>query len=216
MLNDVKEVRSIKEDVFEAIIGAIALDTNWNMNVIIDRVKKLLDTDKFLSESDFISNYVGRVQERAFQLGLDNIEYNLTLERQGDEMVWHATLSIKGIKQKTDGYGYKQKEAKKDAAMRMIPYLMEYEDKLVEMRAKQDSENVFDVINSLVQSEVISKPEYEFDEDHDDDGNPFWKCTTAIDELDYVYFGFGSSKKEAQRDSLKETIKGLRKAGFLK
>lgn len=206
--NKATDIMSIKEDVFEAIIGAIALDSNWNMDKIIKIVKKLLRTDKFLKQSDVDTNYVGQLQELASLAGLAAPVYSLELLRKDDSRMWHATCKIKGIKAVPNGFGFKQKDAKKDAAHQMIQLVRVYIDNAETKRAQQD--DVFARINSYVQSGKISKPEYEFDESFDEVGNPHWECAASIYELGYTYFGYGSSKKEAQKHALTKVLRDLR------
>ena len=208
--NKVTDVMSVKEDVFEAIIGAIALDSNWNMDKIIKIVKKLLHTDKFLKQADVDTNFVGLLQEHCSAIGLGSPAYNLELLRQNDSMVWRATCKVKGIKQATTGLGFKQKDAKKEAAQQMIQLVRVYDNKQVEKRASMDREEVFALINSYVQAGVIDKPEYEFEESYDDDGNPYWECAASVEELGYVFFGYGSTKKEAQMHALRKVLRELK------
>ncbi len=208
--NKATDVMSIKEDVFEAIIGAIALDSNWDMNIIIKIVKTLLHTDKFLKQSDVDTNYVGQLQELVSMAGLSTPVYSLELLRKNDAMMWHATCTIKGIKVTPSGFGFKQKEAKRDAAHQMIQLVREYIDNAETKRSQQD--DVFACINSYVQLGELSKPEYEFKESHDENGNPHWECAAIIYVLgyQYQYIGYGSSKKEAQRNALTEALSDLR------
>lgn len=41
-----------KADLFEAILGAIAIDSNWNADIIQNSVATMLDIDKFLANID--------------------------------------------------------------------------------------------------------------------------------------------------------------------
>lgn len=208
--NKITDVKSIKEDVFEAIVGAIALDLNWNMDKIIKIVKKLLRTDEFLKQAEVDTNFVGLLQEYCSAFGLGSPNYKLELLRQNDSMVWRATCKVKNIKQATTGIGYKQKDAKKEAAQQMIQLVKVYSNEFIKKRSSMDREEVFALFNSYVQAGVIDKPEYEFEESYDDDGNPNWECAASVKELGYVYFGYGSTKKEAQMHALIEVIKELK------
>ena len=209
--NKLTDVSSIKEDVFEAIIGAIALDSNWNMDKIIKIVKKLLHTNTFLKQSEVDTNCVGMLQERAAVLGLSAPVYSLELTRQDDSMVWRATVKIKGIKDYSVGLGFKQKDAKKCAAKKMIQILQLYQNELEAKKALQAQKNdFFSIINSLVQAGKIDKPDYEFNESHDEDGNPYWECITIIPNFKYVYYGYGSTKKEAQKESIAIALEDLK------
>ena len=51
---------SVQEDLFEAIIGAVALDSGWDMKAMQDTVEIMLNPDEFLEES--VDDYVGLLQ----------------------------------------------------------------------------------------------------------------------------------------------------------
>lgn len=65
---DIKQNRqndtSVKEDLFEAIVGAVAIDSDWNFDNITEVVENMIDFDAYF-ENDFedSQNYVGLVQE---------------------------------------------------------------------------------------------------------------------------------------------------------
>ena len=207
--NKTTDVMSIKEDVFEAIIGAIALDSNWNFNKIIKIVKKLLHTDEFLLQSDISTNYVGILQERCAELKLGTPNYVLQQLVQNGSAFWHATLKVKGIKQTVYGTGFKQKEAKKSAAKKMVELVEAYASNSIKSRNVQDREEVFSAINTYVQLGIIDKPEYEFEESYDEDGNPQWECGALVNSLGYIYYGYGSTKKDAQKDALIQVLEDI-------
>ena len=60
--NNVGEKESVKEDLFEAIIGAVAIDSNWNMDAIQNVVELALDPESELNDNETI-NYVSIVQD---------------------------------------------------------------------------------------------------------------------------------------------------------
>ena len=66
------------------------------------------------------------------------------------------------------------------------------------------------MINYVIQRGEINKPEYEFAQRFDEDGNPEWECSADIRELGYVYYGYGSTKKEAQANMLLRLLKDLK------
>lgn len=60
--NNIGEKDSVKEDLFEAIIGAVAIDSKWNLEAIQNVVELALDPESELEEDDSI-NYVSLVQD---------------------------------------------------------------------------------------------------------------------------------------------------------
>lgn len=53
---------SVKEDLFEAIIGAVALDSDWDMEELQEVIQIMLDPDSYLKDNTK-DNYVELIQE---------------------------------------------------------------------------------------------------------------------------------------------------------
>lgn len=49
--NNINQEMSVKEDLFEAIIGAVALDSDWNMEVLQDVIEIMLKKTSRLSDA---------------------------------------------------------------------------------------------------------------------------------------------------------------------
>lgn len=60
--NHIEQEDSVKEDLFEAIIGAVALDSKWDWKEIQSVVEYMLQPKEYLSE-DEEDNYVELIQE---------------------------------------------------------------------------------------------------------------------------------------------------------
>ena len=52
---------SVKEDLFEAIVGAVALDSDWNIKTIEEVVARMLDAYSYMSD-DLEDQYISIVQ----------------------------------------------------------------------------------------------------------------------------------------------------------
>lgn len=79
---NVQEQDSVKENLFEAIIGAVTLDCDYNMDIITEVVDTMLDLDAFfdddLEEDNYEKNYIGLLQEwsQSQGFGLPNYCYH--------------------------------------------------------------------------------------------------------------------------------------------
>ena len=77
-INNIQERDSVKEDLFEAIIGAVAIDSNWNMQIICDVVENMIDFENyFFNANNREENYVISVQlwSQSNGLGLPYYEF---------------------------------------------------------------------------------------------------------------------------------------------
>ena len=61
--NNVQNAAHVKEDLFEAILGAVALDSNWDMDALQDVVEIMLHLDCYLENGfDTDQDYVSIIQ----------------------------------------------------------------------------------------------------------------------------------------------------------
>lgn len=74
---------SVKEDLFEAIIGAVALDCNWNMDKVTDTVRHMIDLEDYFQHTGVPGgNYINMLQEWTQARGLGLPSYQC--EEAGD------------------------------------------------------------------------------------------------------------------------------------
>ena len=52
-------------------------------------------------------------------------------------------------------------------------------------------------------------PDYVFEERHDDDGNPVWRCDCRVSEYKYSYWAERSTKKEAKRQAAYDMLMSI-------
>ncbi len=203
---NVQEQDSVKEDLFEAIIGAIAVDSNWNMDKITDAVITMIDFESYFEhEEDPSDNYVGMVQEWAQKndYGLPHYIYREYYDK------YECHIIIGEINLNAVGEGISKAKARIDAARQAYRLLLEngyiiniYKEAVGEA----DEYESLRQINELVQKGLIVKPKYEFEQEYDEDGNPIWSCTCSVEKIDESFINTANSKKEAQRESAYEML----------
>ena len=152
--NNVQNDDSVKEDLFEAIVGAVAIDLDWkcvNKNGIgrwdLEKIKKvvsrMLNIEEVLpiiienlKEEYSFEDEVGVPDENRAINQLNELyqkelisepiyDYEQNYEEDGSP-IWRCYCRVKGDN-KTSYWTASKKEAKKDAAYRMLCYLMNYE-----------------------------------------------------------------------------------------
>ncbi len=197
---------SVKEDLFEAIIGAVAVDSNWNMGEITDVVYRMIDFDAFFNnENSDGQNYVGRVQEWSQQNGYGLPEYSYH-EGYDD---YQCDLYIPGTWIRGNGRGESEAKARMEAARDAYCFLLDQGYIVNEYKAavgEADEDRALAQINELVQKKMISKPEYTFTQEYDEDGNPVWTCEIFVDGVAESFINSESAKKDAQRECAYEML----------
>ena len=153
--NNVQNDDSVKEDLFEAIVGAVTMDLDWkhvDKNGIgrwdIEKLKKVVSKMLNLKESlpqiieDLQEDYssedeVGEPDENRainqlnelYQKGLicePIYDYEQDYDDDDGTPIWRCYCRIKGDN-KTSYWTNSKKDAKRDASYRMLCYLMDYE-----------------------------------------------------------------------------------------
>lgn len=228
--NDLQYSKSVMEDLFEAIIGAIALDSNWNLKEIQNVVECMLDLE---NDSEDNENYVNKLQEWSLkkysvlpdiQLGkLDRYEYPDPFCYKSNEIIapWqhYGIIRIADVKKciiilneinyKFIGYGYSNSEARSVASKAAYEYL-EKNDLLLSIKDEIDEPNAEDAISQLeilARRGYFSIPTYDFKQTYDKDGNPIWNCVCNINEIEKSLSKKSSSKKDAKKKSAYEMLK---------
>ena len=188
-----QNLESVKEDLFEAIIGAVAIDSNWDVEYLEEVVDVMLDIEHYLENGfDDSKNYVDLIQEWCqkkykllpyyeFNEVDDGFECNLFIADDYDEFV---------------GYGVSKREARMEAAREAYETLEEDDELIlpIDEVGYPEFHRAINQLQELYQKGYIAEPEYIFTESYDDDGNPEWLCECFV--LGYgSWEGTFSSKK---------------------
>lgn len=222
--NKVADEPSVKEDLFEAIVGAVTLDCDWDFSEICSVVDVMIaPEDFFLQDSE--NNYVRMIQEWeenengcipcfCFQKGsyestwyypFNGISQNIPLFYNTSLLKHICLLKLRDDLPIYRGFGASKSEA------RMNVCKLAYEDlkakgfiKEPTIRDEIEHPNRDDAIGQLeilARRGYFSVPLYKFTETHDSDGNPIWTAVCHIKEYDTTFNAISSSKKNAKKDA---------------
>lgn len=211
--NRVNEKESVKEDLFEAILGAVALDCSWDIKEIQSVMEMMLDPESVLNDDE--PNYVQIVQDWC-EDEYGRLPY-YDYQRWGlhpsfmffDERVaFYCALTLDG-NHTFYGYGPSKAAARRDAAKKAYEDL-DKNDLLFTIRDEIKNPNRAEAISQLeilARRGYFSIPTYEFSQEYDDDGNPIWTAECHISEYDDYFWAEDSSKKEAKKTAAFEMLK---------
>lgn len=204
---NVQEQDSVKENLFEAIIGAVTLDCDYNMDIITEVVDTMLDLDAFfdddLEEDNYEKNYIGLLQEwsQSQGFGLPNYCYKEINDGYLCEVKISNNYDFNAIYY---GKDLSKAKARADAAYQAYTDLRnkgyignEFEEAVGEPIYEESIRQ----INELFQKRLIYKPNYKFNLSNDNNGNPEWECILSVKGYD-DYYGYATTKKEAQRETV--------------
>lgn len=217
----VEDSPSVKEDLFEAILGAIAIDSNYNLPDLQDAVYYMLSPLALIYDDEI--NYIQEVQDWALKEtgDLPNREikpymgyyttnpYRLRSEIPPNAKYWCAVTIECDKNIIADGYGISKRDAHEAASKAIYDYL-EANNMLFTIRDEIDNPSLNMAINqleTLARRGYFSLPEYVAEERHDEDGNPIWHVECHIDEVEYYFDAEASSKKQAKKEATFEMLK---------
>jgi ribonuclease-3 len=118
----------VKADLFEAILGAVAIDSDWNQDELQNVVEFMLQIDDFLADVDTeeprpskfqLENAVTTLKELAEKGRCSIPEYDQSEEQvlmNDGSLMWECTCYIRSWAMKHTAYATSKKEAKRYAA----------------------------------------------------------------------------------------------------
>lgn len=225
IVNNINKEMSVKEDLFEAIIGAVTIDCNWDFNVIQAVVEFMLEPDSFFDDTSE-TNYVRLVQQWQSQDNLvpfykykeASYTQNLGIREENtiyqDIPLWgydYSKLKFCCYLKLRDslpifcGFG----PSKSEARMQVCKLAYEYLERKKYISSNSicdeiDNPNKEDAINQLeilARRGYFSIPVYNFEQAYDKDGNPIWKSICRIAEENKSFSAKASSKKESKKSA---------------
>lgn len=227
--NDVGNERSVKEDLFEAIVGAVTLDCNWDFPTIRSVVEAMLLPEDFL-EKDTEENYVRLILDWSMEVNHTLPGFWFRNEGYLTVSMGYADTQFHGVSQyfspgehrdlsrlkvqcqlnlcRPDvpifrGFGESKSEARMSVCKLAYEYL-EKEGYIQEMSMADEieepaQESAINQLEILARRGYFSIPAYEFQEKYDKDGNPIWMCSCRIKEYPKTFSQKSSGKKEAKK-----------------
>ena len=209
--NNVAKEMSVMEDLFEAILGAVTIDCGWDFPVIESVVEAMLVPEDFI-ESYTDENYVRMIYD--WEREVNGTIPWFWFKEKGRTESWYSrdpnviyhekpiTIGMPdydGLKYSCKlklldnlpvfcGYGKSKSEARMDVCQFAYEYLVKDGTiKYITMRDEIDEPSKNKAINQLeilARRDYFSIPTYEFEESHDDNGNPIWRSRCRIKEYD--------------------------------
>ena len=185
---------SVREDLFEAIIGAVAVDCEWNAEVIEDVVDMMLDVNHYLEDGfDDNDNCVDLIQQWCQK----KYGYLPSYEFEETDDGYNCTLTLSEDEETYEGFGRSKREARREAATVAYQDLEENGELILPIDEVGDPnpDRAINQLQELYQKGYIGEPLYKFTERYDNSGNPTWRCECHIDGRDEYWWGNYSSKK---------------------
>ena len=210
---NIQNQQRVKEDLFESILGAIAIDCEWNTDILCQVVDLMLAPSHFLETGFSNIDYVEEVQKwcQKNQGCLPCYEFSETAIYTYNRLICGInnhpesgkgphTCQLNFNSKIFIGHGNSQTKARREAAKLAYEYL-DKNNLLIALEKEIEDpclEKAINQLQELAQKGYFSMPAYKFDEKYDNKGNPYWSCICSIAE--YNNFAESAlSKKEAKK-----------------
>lgn len=197
--NHVENEAPVKEDLFEAILGAVTVDSGWDFLQLESVVDCLLDPGYYLDngfEND--QNYVALIQQWCQKKSEKLPEYGFG---QSKGSFCHCVLTLPCMQKSFAGEGGSKSRARMSAAKSAYEFLGQ-NGMLVtayDEVGAPDPDRAINQLQELWQKGCIGEPEYDFSEEHDENGNPFWICGCRVTGAEHVCTRRDASKKQGKK-----------------
>ena len=224
--NRVDEKESVREDLFEAIFGAVALDCNWDSAKLLEVFQTMHEPESYLFDNDR-ENFVSLIQEWTLQKqgAVPYFYYDRETARYGYSNKPRVNGRVIRCKESRDpywvnaqqyyclmklgdlgtfflGYGKSKSGARKSACKTAYELLKEriIYGFLSKTRSKNQVKQWQSISSkSFHGADYFDLPKYKYTETHDKDGNPKWQVTCMINGFDKVFSATSTSKKAAKK-----------------
>lgn len=190
-------------DLFEAILGAVAIDSNWNVNIIREVTLKLL-TGFNLSPSQTKDNIDYRFELEELCI-FNEISFPVYSEEQEDDTCWKISVTIKID---TEEIAFISDDFDKTVAAQNVYeaaykwFYLETCKKVVNKKSTPE-----DQLNVLVANGLVDKPNYYFSIDHERGKSiTCTKCELSFPSIDKVFCGYQDEQKKAKANAIAEFL----------
>ncbi len=213
--NNAENQESVKEDLFEAIIGAVALDSNWNINAMEDVVDIMLSPESYInpnktSYNDRIQKWVSKkysvspryhfekASQAVWYIPFDGISMGFDYSSRWEHI---CLMKLGGLDIIFRAFGKTKKEARENVCKLAYDFL---DSKnmlitLIDEVGEPSFERAINQLQELSQKGYIGEVWYDFNESHDEDGNSTWRCECHIEGEENYYWIETSSKKQGKK-----------------
>ena len=231
--NNVASEPSVKEDLFEAILGAVTLDCGWNFEIIQSVVEAMLIPEDFLA-NDEDDNYVRMIYDWEAQenhclpwfwfmeqsymstwyMRESNVIYQNVSSSDNNvisKLKFHCKLKLLDDLPIFCGFGASKNEARMNVCELAYDYLCKhgyiYEPSIRDEIDNPTKNDAINQLETLARRGYFSIPTYNFSQKYDSNGNPIWICECHIEEEEYYFDATSSSKKDAKKSAAFDMLK---------
>lgn len=177
------DIKNKKGDLIEAILGAVAFDSNWDINILCSVMKNI---EKY---KDVEVNYIERLEHLCKKKRFGDPLYRFEQENG----VYKCYVSIPDTDCVFGGKAESELASKNKACKQACAQLKTHR----KLKASNENMNAISRLNVMYMAKEIGQPIYNF-EKITESGNTKIKCQVTIENIEYEFCSKEDSKKAAK------------------
>lgn len=189
-----KDSINVKEDLFEAIVGAIWIDCNKDIDIVENIVLQMLGLENII-----LNNYIDpktKLKELA-----DLYRLKLLYSSQEINGEFEVICSIENKNYETRAIAKRIKDAEMQAAEKMLSLLDK--DSSRNIHVDYNLDNAVNKLQELSQKQIIGSIKYNFQYDYN---NKEWISYCEITNFDYQFIGKDKEKNISKKKAAYEVL----------
>ena len=197
---------SVQEDLFEAIVGAVTLDSAWDLNALTNVVDLMLEPNFYLENGfDEQINYVELLQQwyqkKHHRIPVYCYRDTRGLRYDGKYGKYICQLGLHPLRNGFEDVANTKSKARMAVAEKAYRYLEENGllCTLIDEIGEPSIDRAINQLQELYQKGYIGEPWYDFSETHDEDGNSVWHCECHVEGSKVYFEGEHTSKKNGKK-----------------
>lgn len=208
---------SVQEDLLEAILGAVAVDSNWDMAAAGNVLDRILDPDGILEEAKTGDDPIELIEQYCRDCEWDaEVLYEVTDRKEG-RYPFRCALTVNlggGFRYGFSARGRTEEGAKRVAARFAWRNVQRAELGLQQFYdaaggpLKANHESAVRILDQLYRKRLIPEPVYEFEQAAAcRGGNPQWICVCSLAGTSISSFGMvEDTKAEAKKYAAEQVL----------
>ena len=193
---------SAKSTLLKAIVGAVSVDSKYNMYSIKVVAELLLDIDYYLDNGFDAPNYLLLMENWSKLGGYDRPRYafNSNSFSYGTNF-FQCTCFLSKVNRSFSAKGNNKSSARMNAAKAAYEYLKDNQMlfKLRDVIKEPSLDKAVNQLQELAFKKYISLPEYDLQEIKDPEHEQVWKCKVSVDNISYEAVSL--TKRQSKKDA---------------
>lgn len=213
-LQNINNQPSVKEDLFEAFIGALTIDCNYDLTIIEKVIKHLINFDDYFNNYHTQNvDYLSLIKEWQDQHKIILVDFdNWQSEKNGETWNYHNEFTIAIPKIATKIFIISNQKNKEEAKQALAHQIYDWLNDLHLINQAKEikfdpNKSAISQVNELIQTNYLKNPRITFSSEGATNSST-WTCTLVTNN-NQVFIGKGTTKSIAKENAFKAYLQSV-------